>query len=631
MHSLSSWLFCSWFDALECASRRDATTLIGVASPAGRIAAISLGVVAALIAVVLWVASRSKWGQNKPLTKCIALAVLAHVWLLMYAHGTRIQRPGIGPGTGGGYSTTSNDFIEFTMEPSDVPELQVPSTLEPSPEKPSPSETAIETPHAIEAPPTLTVSAPPVEPVVDADKQLEPIPTDSPIRPQGVDVALSALQSTLEVQQGLDQKSDSTLFPKSVDQASIQPVKYIEPSQARVVGRTTIQVAMHRRVADQQIVPEVYQLRFSESRSQLAGQLGGDESTEAAVEAALRWLASVQEYDGSWDAAKYGAGRETRTLDRDRQGTGSKSDTGMAALALLSFLGAGYTHDRGPYTQVVASGVGYLITAQMPSGDLAGPKQIGSGDDVRYARMYCHGMATLALAEAYAMTGDRRLLDPIQRAAAYTLRAQNPQTGGWRYQSQLTGDPGDLSQFGWQAMALSSCEHAGIGMPTGTQAKMTKFLDSVAAGRDGGLAVYRPVPGQSPTTAMTAEAFAMRMLLNHPLSVAGQQEANRYLLQNLPGTGEENLYYWYYATLALFQQQDDAWRIWNDAIKTHLTSTQVVNGSATGSWDPRCIWAGYGGRIYSTTMSCLCLEVYYRYLPIYQTGRMANQPLSGWR
>ena len=631
MQSLSSWLFCTWFDVFECASRRDATTLIGVASPAGRIAAISLGVVAALIAVVLWVASRSQWGQNKPLTKCIALAVLAHVWLLMYAYGTRIQRPGIGPGTGGGYSTSQSDFFEFAMEPSIATELQVPSTLEPSPENPSPLETAIETPQAIDAPPTLAVTTPSVEPVIAANKQPEPTPTESLIRPQGVDVALSALPSPLEVQQGLEQKSDSQPFAVPVDQASMQPVKYVEPGQARVVGRTAIQVATHRRAADQQVVPEVYQLRFSESRAQLAGQLGGDGSTEAAVEAALRWLASAQESDGSWDAAKYGAGRETRTLDRDRQGTGSKSDTGMAALALLSFLGAGYTHDRGPYTQVVANGVSYLITAQMPSGDLAGPKQIGSGDDVRYARMYCHGMATLALAEAYAMTGDRRLWDPIQRAAAYTLRAQNPQTGGWRYQSQLTGDPGDLSQFGWQAMALSSCEHAGLDLPTGTHAKMTKFLDSVAAGRDGGLAVYRPVPGQSPTTAMTAEAFAMRMLLNHPLSVAGQQEANRYLLQNLPGKGEENLYYWYYATLAMFQQQDDAWRVWNDAMKSHLTSTQVVNGPTIGSWDPRCIWAGYGGRIYSTAMSCLCLEVYYRYLPLYQTGRMANQPHSGWR
>ena len=36
-----------------------------------------------------------------------------------------------------------------------------------------------------------------------------------------------------------------------------------------------------------------------------------------------------------------------------------------------------------------------------------------------------------------------------------------------------------------------------------------------------------------------------------------------------------------------------------------------------GSWDPICIWGGYGGRVYSTAMSALCLEVYYRFLPLY--------------
>jgi hypothetical protein len=218
------------------------------------------------------------------------------------------------------------------------------------------------------------------------------------------------------------------------------------------------------------------------------------------------------------------------------------------------------------------------------------------------------------------------LVEPIQRGAAYTLRAQNPQTGGWRYQLQLTGDPGDLSQFGWQAMALTSARHAGVAITPDTQMKLQRFLDLVGKGQYGGLAIYRPVPGQRPSVAMTAEALASRRMLGYPLTAAGDKEATQFILQSLPGRSEENVYYWYYATMALFQRQDQAWQIWNEALKAHLVSTQNSNGALAGSWEPRCIWAGYGGRIYSTAMSCLCLEVYYRYLPIYQNSSPPTSP-----
>jgi hypothetical protein len=35
-----------------------------------------------------------------------------------------------------------------------------------------------------------------------------------------------------------------------------------------------------------------------------------------------------------------------------------------------------------------------------------------------------------------------------------------------------------------------------------------------------------------------------------------------------------------------------------------------------GSWDPNCAWGYIGGRVYSTSLMVLCLEVYFRYVPI---------------
>ncbi len=346
-------------------------------------------------------------------------------------------------------------------------------------------------------------------------------------------------------------------------------------------------------------------------------QNGGDASTEAAVAAALGYLAKVQQRDGSWNAQQGGAGRETYALNENRYGTGAKADTAMTGLALLAFLGDGNTHLGGKYQANVIAGLEYLLAAQMPSGDLSGPKQVGSQIDVRYARMYSHGIALLAIAEAYAITNDNRLRDAVTRGCAYTLQAQNPVTGGWRYDAKYTGDAGDLSQFGWQALAIQSSRRGGIQVPSYVIDKMHAFLNSVNVGSHGGLGVYRPVPNQTPTPTMTAEAFASRALLGRGWNLAAQQEATDMLLANLPGQGEENFYYYYYATLALFQQQGDAWMKWNAALKPHLIATQQSSGPDVGSWAPNCVWGGYGGRIYSTAMGCMCLEIYYRYLPMY--------------
>ena len=48
-----------------------------------------------------------------------------------------------------------------------------------------------------------------------------------------------------------------------------------------------------------------------------------------------------------------------------------------------------------------------------------------------------------------------------------------------------------------------------------------------------------------------------------------------------------------------------------------LVGRQVKEGDGRGSWDPVGQDADVGGRVYSTALSVLCLEVYYRYLPLY--------------
>ena len=91
-------------------------------------------------------------------------------------------------------------------------------------------------------------------------------------------------------------------------------------------------------------LPAPYAARFAANRAELVAAGGGNAETEAAVRAALNWLAAAQSADGRWDAKKHGAGREYYVLGQDRNGAGAKADTGVSGLALLAFLGAGHTH-----------------------------------------------------------------------------------------------------------------------------------------------------------------------------------------------------------------------------------------------------------------------------------------------
>ena len=55
-----------------------------------------------------------------------------------------------------------------------------------------------------------------------------------------------------------------------------------------------------------------------------------------------------------------------------------------------------------------------------------------------------------------------------------------------------------------------------------------------------------------------------------------------------------------------------------------LVNSQVSDGPEAGSWEPNCVWGGYGGRVYSTAIAAMCLEVYYRY-----TERAGTERLDG--
>ncbi len=382
-------------------------------------------------------------------------------------------------------------------------------------------------------------------------------------------------------------------------------------------------------------LPDTYRLRSLPQRKKMAVNLGATQDSERAVEVSLRWLALHQHPEGYWDADGFDAncpagdrcwGRggqgnpsETEKINNPvnrlaLESAGQHADAGLTALVMLTFLGAGYTQEEGQYADQVDRAVRWLIRNQQSNGFLG-------GEASHYERMYCHGMATYALGEACGMLddpdSDPQLKQALAKAVRYIIAMQNPNDGGWRYlNGKLAKQEGDMSMFGWQLMALKSSQIAGIDIPEETQVGMVKFLKRISLGERRGLASYRF--GEAPKASMTAEALFSRQMLGMKRDNPSSIEAVEYLMKHPPHQTEQDLYYWYYGTLAMYQYGGEPWRRWNDQLRDTLVATQRKTGHAAGSWDPRDNWSLHGGRLYSTALSTLCLEVYYRFLPLYQ-------------
>jgi len=355
------------------------------------------------------------------------------------------------------------------------------------------------------------------------------------------------------------------------------------------------------------------------ARREALRRWGGSPGSEEAVDAGLDWLYRHQEPEsGRW-------------TDGDPQWKLAPSLTGLAVLA---FLGKGHTHTApGPYRHTVARGIAHLRRIQTPDGRFGQPYLLHGERDNRYL-MYHQAIATLALAEAYGMTRDPQLRDPIRRAVAYIERAQQYR-GGWDYGPNRTGR-NDTSVTGWQLMALKSAHTAGLEVRWQTLFGVMRHLsihtDSL------GQVIYadRPPPRTYGRRGpgMVAVGMLCYQMLGWPHDSKLLVRQADHLLRDLPDwkrmqqndpkdvrTYLHTMYYWYYGSLAMFSMGGRWWRRWNERLRDLLIAHQGRAGERRGSWDPpEAGFDALAGRVYTTALNVLNLEIYYRYLPFYRGG-----------
>ena len=337
-------------------------------------------------------------------------------------------------------------------------------------------------------------------------------------------------------------------------------------------------------------------------RNQLVATGGGSSQSEAAVEASLKWFIQHQMPDGGWSfnlkecpncKGQCGEGRD-KGVGEDR--------CGATALALLPFLGRGYTHKEGPYKRQLEAGLTFL----------AGMTVKGNGKAYdKGGNMYSQGLAGIVLSESYAMSQDKRLQAPAQLALNFIMQAQDPVGGGWRYAPK---QPGDTSAVGWQLMALKSGNMAYLKVNPLTIKKAVEFLDSVQSPDGSGYGYTGP--GDRPGT--SAVGLLCRMYLGWKKDHPGLQAGAARMAKRGP-TG--NLYTDYYSTQVMHHMEGDMWLSWNNKMKPMLLKAQAKSGHEAGSWY-EAFNKGHAphaaGRLYCTSLATMILEVYYRHLPIYR-------------
>ena len=313
-------------------------------------------------------------------------------------------------------------------------------------------------------------------------------------------------------------------------------------------------------------------------------------------------------YPGADTAISRGLSYLAKTQDKKEGSWGGRGGNPVAetSLSLMAFMLKGHVPGRGRYGKQLENALRYLINkGQSQQGFL--------GSRTNHAGMYEHGLAVLALSEAWGQSRNRLLKSTLKTAVDIILGAQAKKTagnraGGWRYPPK-PGDA-DLSMTVMQLVALNSAKEAGIAVPEATLQLATKYVLSCQDKASGGFN-YTP-NAKDPGFARTA-AGVMSLIMcgqrNHRATQRGLAFLRAYPSSKFDKNFPRFHYSHYYAIQAMYQSGERHFQAWYPEIaKTILAKQNKTNGS----------WQGQHGQAYGTSLSILILGGRCLILPIYQ-------------
>ena len=333
----------------------------------------------------------------------------------------------------------------------------------------------------------------------------------------------------------------------------------------------------------------LYGGRTPKGRAGALKKYGATNAGQTSVLNALRWLAKVQRDNGSWE-----------------------DNPAHSGLALLCFLAHGETPLSEEFGLTVQKSMQWLSSSIQEGKPCATD-----------GHQYGHAIATYAIAEAYGMTQIPFLQTSMEYGLDTIIKGQQP-GGGFDY-NYKKGPRWDLSYAGWNFQALKAGLVAGSAnedLPKAIEKGIVFIKRSTY--KNGKFGYSSPGSGKN----MTGVGTLCLQLLGEKRSdeVKGGLETindERYKLWDDVAKDWENianpLYGFYYDTQAVFHQQGADWNRWNKTFQKILVDGQ----HREGYWTTKEVSHGLGGaslqgKILSTTLCLLQLEVFYRYLPTFK-------------
>jgi hypothetical protein len=348
-------------------------------------------------------------------------------------------------------------------------------------------------------------------------------------------------------------------------------------------------------------------------------------SVREAIDLGLKFLQRSQASDGSYPVQAYPtswAGYDTNNYQWGKMG--------VTSLAVLAFLGDGETWlpDQSgkprPYERTVRAAIKWMAQNQNPDGSFG----LNVGDGINF--MYSHGMATLAMCEAAGLSGDDFVRQSAQRGIDYIVAHQN-ECDGWNYYGNTCAQSlsgADASVSAWQVQALYAGREAGLNVPEETLKRAQDMFTKLFNEKDGRVAYSVKNDDKQLRPSMCGVGLMMRMMLGEPPSTPGFKAVAQNILKALPRTqvnwGEGwqpnntnsndpdrrlyDPYMMYFCTYGMFMFGGRDWKQWHDGMKKSILEMQ----SADGCWRCNDVNTLHAGMNYSTALSVMTLQVYYR-------------------